>query len=67
VPSQPDRSTPPNRRVPWQKLVLRYYAPTRMRELALTVTDPDVLAEFNLLIAELERRARLKDNGGTND
>ena len=36
----------------------------RMREFAHTVTDPEVLDEINLLIAELERRARLTDNGG---
>ena len=36
----------------------------RMRELALNVTAPQVLAEINRLIAELERRARLLDNGG---
>lgn len=40
----------------------------RLRDLASTVTVSEVLAEINLLIAELERRARLSDNGGaTND
>lgn len=36
----------------------------QMREFARTVTDPEVLAELNLMIAEWERRARLLDNGG---
>jgi hypothetical protein len=36
----------------------------RMREFALTVTDPEVLAEINLMIAEWERRAREMSNGG---
>ena len=39
----------------------------RMREFALTVTDVEVVAEINLLIAEWERRARLMDNGGAMD
>jgi len=36
----------------------------RMREFALTVTDPEVLAEINIMIAEWERRAREMSNGG---
>jgi len=36
----------------------------RMREFALTVTDPEVLAEINLTIAVWERRARDMSNGG---
>jgi hypothetical protein len=39
----------------------------RMREFARTVTDPEVLAEINVMIAEWERRARLMDNGGAGD
>ncbi|HTI79504.1 MAG TPA: hypothetical protein VL614_03545 [Acetobacteraceae bacterium] len=39
----------------------------RMREFARTVTEPEVLEEINLLIAEWERRARLMDNGGATD
>ena len=34
-----------------------------MREFALTVTDSEVFAEINLLIAEAEWQARLSDNG----
>jgi hypothetical protein len=35
----------------------------RMRKIAFSVTDSDVLAEILLLIQELERRARLLTNG----
>lgn len=35
----------------------------RMRELARTLTDPEALKELNLLIAELERRARAAGDG----
>jgi hypothetical protein len=35
----------------------------RMRTIAFSVTDSDVLAEILLLIQELERRARLLTNG----
>ena len=35
----------------------------RMREFARTVTDPEVRAEIEAMIAEWERRARLHDNG----
>ena len=35
----------------------------RMREFALTITDPEVLAEVNLMVAEWERRARESHNG----
>ena len=35
----------------------------RMRAFALTVTDQEVLAEINLMIAEWERRARDMGNG----
>jgi hypothetical protein len=35
----------------------------RMRAIAFSVTDSDVLAEILLLIQELERRARLLTNG----
>ena len=35
----------------------------RMREFALTVTDPEVLAEINLMIAEWERRALSMGDG----
>ena len=35
----------------------------RMREFARTVTDPEILEEINLMIAELERRAREIGNG----
>jgi hypothetical protein len=39
-----------------------------LRKFAGNVTEPEVLAEMNKLIAELERRARLSDSGGaTND
>ena len=39
-----------------------------LRKFAGNVTEPEVLAEMNLLIAESERRARLMDNeGATND
>lgn len=36
----------------------------RMREFALSVTDPEVLAEIHAMIEEWERRARQQDNGG---
>ena len=39
----------------------------RMREFACTVTDPEILEEINLMIAELERRARLLNNGDATD
>ncbi len=35
----------------------------RMRKVALGVTDSELLAEIQSLIAELERRARLLTNG----
>lgn len=35
----------------------------RMWEFALTVTDPEVLAEINLMIAERERRALSMGDG----
>jgi hypothetical protein len=35
----------------------------RMRRIAFSVTDGEVLAEILLLIQELERRARLLTNG----
>jgi hypothetical protein len=35
----------------------------RMRELALSVPEPEVLAAIFLLIAELEQRARDRGNG----
>ena len=35
----------------------------RMRELAHTVTDPEVLAEINEMIKEWERRAREMGDG----
>ena len=35
----------------------------RMRTFALSVTDTDVLAEIQLMVEELERRARLLTNG----
>jgi hypothetical protein len=38
-----------------------------LRKFAGNVTEPEVLAEMNLLIAELERRARLMDDGGATD
>lgn len=39
----------------------------QLRDFASTVTVPEVLAEINLLVVELERRARLSDNGGATD
>jgi hypothetical protein len=36
----------------------------RMREFALSVTDPEVLEEIQLMIGELERRARALGDGG---
>jgi len=39
----------------------------RMREFALTVTDPEVLSEVYAMIEEWERRARLHDNGDAAD
>jgi hypothetical protein len=36
----------------------------RMREFALSVTDPEVLDEINIMIEEWERRAREMSNGG---
>ena len=35
----------------------------RMREFARTVTDPEILAELEAIIAEWERRARALSNG----
>ena len=35
----------------------------RMREFALTVTDPELLAEINEMIKEWERRAREMGDG----
>ena len=35
----------------------------RMREFARTVTDPEILAELEAIIAEWERRARALGNG----
>ena len=35
----------------------------RMREFALSVTDPELLAEINEMIKEWERRAREMDDG----
>lgn len=35
----------------------------RMREFALSVTDPEVLQEINLMIEERERRAREMGDG----
>jgi len=39
----------------------------RMRAFARTVTNPEVLEEINLMIAEWERRARLLENDDTTD
>lgn len=39
----------------------------RMREFALSVTDPEVLVELNKLIEEWERRARAMENGEAED
>jgi hypothetical protein len=39
----------------------------RIRTFALTVTDCEVLAELQLMIEELERRARLLTNGDAID
>jgi hypothetical protein len=39
----------------------------RMRTFALSVTDTDVLAEIQLMVEELERRARLLTNGDAED
>jgi hypothetical protein len=36
----------------------------RLRAFALTVSDSEVLTEIQLMIAELERRARAQENGG---
>jgi hypothetical protein len=38
-----------------------------LRKFAGNVTEPEVLAEMNLLIAELERRAQRLDTGGATD
>jgi hypothetical protein len=35
----------------------------RMRTFALSVDDPEVVAEIHAMIAELERRARALENG----
>jgi hypothetical protein len=35
----------------------------RMRTFALSVDDPEVAAEIHVMIEELERRARKKENG----
>jgi hypothetical protein len=35
----------------------------RLRAFALHVTDPEVLAEVQAMVAELERRARVFGNG----
>ena len=35
----------------------------RMREFTFSVTDPEVLDEIQLMIDELERRARARGNG----
>ena len=37
----------------------------RMRAFALTVSDPEVATEIQLLIDELDRRVRAQENGGT--
>jgi hypothetical protein len=37
----------------------------RMRDFAQSITDPEILAEINLVIEEWERRVRRMDNGGT--
>jgi hypothetical protein len=39
----------------------------RLREFALSVTDNDVLDEIQLMILELERRARRFENGLDHD
>ena len=39
----------------------------RMRAFALTVTDPEVLAEIHAMVEEWELRARQQDNGGSRD
>jgi hypothetical protein len=39
----------------------------RMRAFALTVTDPEVLAEIHTMADEWERRARGQGNGGASD
>ena len=36
----------------------------RMEEFALTVTEPEVLAEINIMATEWKRRAREMGNGG---
>jgi len=36
----------------------------RLRALALTVSDPEVLTEIHLMIEELESQARALGNGG---
>jgi hypothetical protein len=64
---EPDYGTHPDRRdlmIP----ELRAEA-ARMREFALTVTDPEVLAEIQAMADEdeWERRARGQGNGGSSD
>jgi hypothetical protein len=39
----------------------------RLREFARAVTDSDVCAEINAMIAELVRRARSMENGGASN
>ena len=39
----------------------------RMRAFALTVTEPEVLAEIHAMVEEWERRAREQGNGGSTD
>ena len=36
----------------------------RMHEFALSVTDPEVLAEIHAMVEEWKRRAREQGNGG---
>jgi hypothetical protein len=36
----------------------------RLRAFALSVEDPEVLAEIRLMIEELDRRVRAQENGG---
>jgi|HubBroStandDraft_5_1064220.scaffolds.fasta_scaffold537881_2 hypothetical protein len=40
---------------------------TRLRAIAVGVTDTEVLIELQTLIAELERRAREHDNGSADE
>jgi hypothetical protein len=35
----------------------------RIRAFAISVSDPEVLTENRLMIEELERRARMRENG----